>query len=154
MTTVMGYEVRGQGQLSMVLCAGLGLVSISIGGCASINVTTSRSDEILICDGTWVQDSMFGHTSASHSILVYPNPDATKIRLKTFGRVEGVCRNEAGATCKASLKGKTLVVTSTFPKWLGTQTFAFDAGTAHMDFGIGGLDGGQAFSGTCRRKTN
>jgi hypothetical protein len=82
------------------------------------------------------------------------NPDATKIRLKTFGQVNGVCRNEEGATCKVSLKGKELVVTSTFPKWMGTQRFSFDADTAHMTFSAGGIDGGQEFSGACRHKTD
>ncbi|WP_267225542.1 hypothetical protein [Dyella silvae] len=138
---------------STMFCAGLALVLVSIGGCRSLSVTTSRPDETLICDGTYEQGSMFGHTSAPQSILIYPNPDATKIRVKTFGRVEGVCRDEEGATCKVSLKGKKLVVSSTFPKWLGTQTFTFDEDTAHVTFGAGGLDGGQGFAGTCRRKT-
>ncbi|MBD8900586.1 hypothetical protein [Rhodanobacter sp. DHG33] len=139
-------------QLSIVPRAGLALVLVGISGCTSISVTASKPGEVLVCDGTWQQDTMFGHGSAKQSILVYPNPDATKIRVKRAGRVEGVCISHEGATCKASLKGNMLVVTSTFPNWLGTQTFTFDAHTAHMTFGDGGLDGGEVFSGTCRRK--
>jgi hypothetical protein len=138
----------------MVFFAGLALVLVGTSGCVPISVTTDRSDEILICDGTWEQSTMFGHGSGKQHALVYPNPDATKIRVKTAGQLEGVCLNKEGATCKVSRKGKTLIVTSTFPNWLGTQTFTFDEGTARMTFGTCGLDGGQGFSGTCRRKTD
>jgi hypothetical protein len=106
----------------------------------------------MICDGTYQQSTMFGQSSAQRRILLYPNPDPTRIRLKTFGDVEGVCIDHEGATCKTSFKGKTLVVSSTFPGWMGTQTFTFTAATARMTFGLGGLDGGQGFSGICRRK--
>jgi len=95
---------------------------------------------------------MFGHTAISRRTFVYPNSDPTKIQVKTFGQMEGVCFTREGATCTVSRKGKTLIVTSTFPKLLGAQTFTFDANTAHMTFGVGGLDGGQQFSGTCQRK--
>jgi len=74
---------------------------------------------------------MFGHTSANHRIFIYPNPDAKKIKIETFDHVEGVCFTEENATCKTSLKGKTLEVTSTFPKLVGSQTFTFNADTAH-----------------------
>ena len=139
-------------RFAKVLWGGLAVVLSSSNGCASISATSDRAGEVLICDGTFQQSSMFGHSSAQRRILLYPDPDPTKIRLKTFGQVEGVCIDHEGATCKTSLKGKTLVVSSTFPGWMGTQTFSFDAGTAHMTFGLGGLDGGQGFSGTCRRK--
>jgi hypothetical protein len=127
--------------------------SASVSACTSISVTTDKPGEVLVCDGTWQQNSMFGHTSANRRMLVYSNPDATKIQLETFGQTEGVCRGEEEATCYVSIKGKKLVVTSTFPKWSGTQVFTFDADTAHMTFGAGGLDEGQVFSGTCRRKS-
>ena len=97
---------------------------------------------------------MFDRASADRRILVYPNPDTTKIRLKTFGQVEGFCNSKESATCKVSMKGKRLIITSTFPKWMGTQTFTFDAGTARMTFGAGRIDGGQEFSGACRHKTD
>jgi len=135
----------------MMLFAAI-FVPLSMSACTSISVTTDKPGEILVCDGTWTQGSMFGQSSARRRMLVYSNPDATKIQLETFGQMEGVCRHEEGATCEAAIKGKTLTITSTFPKWMGTQTFTFDMDTAHMTFALGGLDGGQVFSGTCHRK--
>ncbi len=134
--------------------AGLALASAVVGGCASLSVTTGRPGEVLICDGLWGQSTMFGHASAYRRMLVYPNPDPTKIRVESFGRTESVCIDKPNATCKVTHKGHTLIVTSTFPHWLGTQTFSFDADAARMSFGVGGLDGGQDFSGNCRRKTD
>jgi hypothetical protein len=139
---------------SMVCSAGLALALVGVSACAPISVTTGRSGEILICDGTWQQHTMFGSGSGKQHATVYPNPDPTKIRVRTGGLVEGVCVNHEGATCQVSIKGKTLIVSSTFPGWMGTQTFTFDADTAHMTFGTGGLDGGAGFSGTCQRKTD
>lgn len=107
-------------RLLMVFSTGLALVWVGIGGCAPISVTTSKTGEILVCDGTWEQNTMFGHGSGKQRVLVYPDPDAMKIRVNTYGHVEGVCVNHEGATCNVSQKGKTLVVTSTFPGWMGT----------------------------------
>lgn len=139
---------------SMLFRVGLTLALAGISACAPISVTTSRADEVLICDGTWQQTTMFGSGSGTQRAVVYPNPDPMKIRVKSGGLMQGVCVTHEGATCKVSHKGKTLVVSSTFPGWMGTQTFTFDPGRAHMTFGTGGLDGGAGFSGTCRRKTD
>jgi hypothetical protein len=125
---------------------------VGMSGHATVNATTSKLDQILVCDGIWDQSSMRGHVSERRRVILYPNPDATKIRLETFGQVEGICFTQENATCDVTFKGKTLIVTSTFPKLVGTQTFTFDPDTAHMSFGTGGLDGGQMFSGTCHPK--
>src|ERR1700761_3248713 len=72
----------------MMLFAAI-FVPLSMSACTSISVTTDKPGEILVCDGTWTQGSMFGQSSARRRMLVYSNLDATKILLETFGQMEG-----------------------------------------------------------------